>query len=230
MALNLPCRQLPGILHLGLLPFFTVHYIKCGALPLQVEALIDAGVYDMETLAKEKWVTGLKYNDEVIDMLKERTRGKKDKVRSVRSAFCPAEADVHTCACGLYAHLQRMLPTPTCALSLPACVTRLPTCMLPMSADGLAHLHLARLRQLICLACGYGCLPKHRRTGMHAETGALCMQVGLKRYAKVSTSAFAGLMGGKAIAVVRAAGESGVYARPEACKSDRCMAMKQQAG
>eukprot|EP00891_Asterochloris_glomerata_P006294 jgi/Astpho2/6294/Aster-08346 len=78
----------------------------------EVEALIDAGVYDMETLAKEKWVTGLKYNDEVIDMLKERTGGKKDKVRSV----------------------------------------------------------------------------------------------GLKRYAKVSPSAFAGLMGGKVIAVVRAAG------------------------
>lgn len=54
-----------------------------------MEAVIDAGVYDMETLAEEKWVTGLKYNDEVIDMLKERTGGKKDKVRSVRTCILP---------------------------------------------------------------------------------------------------------------------------------------------
>ena len=93
-------------------------------------------------------------------------------------------------------------------------MTRLPTCMLPVSADGSTQLHLAQLRQLLCLACGSGCLPRHRRRGLQAETGAFCMQVGLKRYAKVSTSAFAGLVGGKAIAVVRAAGGSGLYARP----------------
>ena len=72
-----------------LLLVFAVHSMMGSALPLQVEALIDAGVYDMETLAKENWVTGLKYNDEVIDMLKERTRGKKDKVRSVRTCILP---------------------------------------------------------------------------------------------------------------------------------------------
>ena len=92
----MPCRQVtcpagsfPALCTSELLPFFVVHPTKCVALPLQVEAVIDAGVYDMETLAKEKWVTGLKYNDEVIDMLKERTRGKKDKVRSVRTCMLP---------------------------------------------------------------------------------------------------------------------------------------------
>ena len=90
-----PAGSFPAFCTFELLPFLAVHAIKCVALPFQVEALIDAGVYDMETLAKEKWVTGLKYNDEVIDMLKERTRGKRDKVRSVRACILPCCPNLH---------------------------------------------------------------------------------------------------------------------------------------
>lgn len=42
----------------------------------EVAALLDRGVYDNDVLAAEGWVTGLKYEDEIIDDLKKRTGGK----------------------------------------------------------------------------------------------------------------------------------------------------------
>lgn len=45
--------------------------------PLQeVAALLDRGVYDNDVFAAEGWVSGLKYEDEIIDDLKKRTGGK----------------------------------------------------------------------------------------------------------------------------------------------------------
>ena len=48
-----------------------------------VEALLDAGVYDMEAYKAGGWVTDLKYEDELNDMIKARTGGKEDELRAV---------------------------------------------------------------------------------------------------------------------------------------------------
>ena len=52
---------------------------------LQVEQLLERGVYDMKELAEGGWLTALRYEDEVIADLKKRTGGKADKVRAVSS-------------------------------------------------------------------------------------------------------------------------------------------------
>jgi protease-4 len=49
----------------------------------EFEALLDAGVYDMETFASGGWVTELKYEDELNDLVKARTGGKEDELRAV---------------------------------------------------------------------------------------------------------------------------------------------------
>eukprot|EP00775_Hariotina_reticulata_P006975 gene6975-7190_t len=49
----------------------------------EVAALLDRGVYDNDVFAKEGWVTGLKYEDEIIEDLKKKTGGKDDGVRKV---------------------------------------------------------------------------------------------------------------------------------------------------
>lgn len=46
--------------------------------------LIDEGVYDMKKLKEGNWITDLKYEDEINDILKERTDGKDDELRFVR--------------------------------------------------------------------------------------------------------------------------------------------------
>ena len=46
--------------------------------------LIDQGVYDMNKLKEGNWITDLKYEDEINDMLMERTDGKDDELRFVR--------------------------------------------------------------------------------------------------------------------------------------------------
>ncbi len=48
-----------------------------------VENLINAGVFEMEKLQQGGWVDGLKYADEVDDIIKERTGGKEDELRFV---------------------------------------------------------------------------------------------------------------------------------------------------
>ena len=50
----------------------------------EVEAIIDEGIFDMERLLEVGMVDGLKYNDEVEDLLKERTDGKEDELRFVK--------------------------------------------------------------------------------------------------------------------------------------------------
>ena len=50
---------------------------------LQVEAMLNAGIFDMQKYVDGGWVTALKYEDEVLDDLKKRTGGKADKLRSV---------------------------------------------------------------------------------------------------------------------------------------------------
>jgi hypothetical protein len=46
-----------------------------------VAALLDRGVYDPEVFAAEGWLTGLRYEDEIIDDLKKRTGGKVGRPR-----------------------------------------------------------------------------------------------------------------------------------------------------
>jgi len=50
----------------------------------EVEAIVDEGIFDMERLMEVGMVDGLKYNDEIEDMLKERTDGKEDELRFVK--------------------------------------------------------------------------------------------------------------------------------------------------
>ena len=50
----------------------------------EVKAIIDEGIYDMERLKEVGMVDDLKYNDEVEDILKERTDGKEDELRFVK--------------------------------------------------------------------------------------------------------------------------------------------------
>jgi protease IV len=48
-----------------------------------VEGLLDAGMYEMSHFKEGGWVTDLKYEDEINDMIKERTGGKEDELRAV---------------------------------------------------------------------------------------------------------------------------------------------------
>jgi protease-4 len=50
----------------------------------EVKALIDEGIYDMARLKEVGMVDDLKYEDEINDMLKERTDGKDDELRFVK--------------------------------------------------------------------------------------------------------------------------------------------------
>jgi protease IV len=49
----------------------------------EVIALLDEGVYDMEKLKAQGWVTDLKYSDELEDELKGCTGGKDDEAALV---------------------------------------------------------------------------------------------------------------------------------------------------
>lgn len=49
----------------------------------EVENLLNSGVFEMEKLQQGGWVDGLKYADEVDDIIKERTGGKEDELRFV---------------------------------------------------------------------------------------------------------------------------------------------------
>ncbi len=46
--------------------------------------LLERGVFDMAELAAGGWVSALRYEDEVVADLKQRTGGKADRVRAVR--------------------------------------------------------------------------------------------------------------------------------------------------
>jgi protease IV len=48
-----------------------------------VENLLNSGIFEMEKLLQGGWVDGLKYADEVDDIVKERTGGKEDELRFV---------------------------------------------------------------------------------------------------------------------------------------------------
>eukprot|EP00798_Chlamydomonas_sp_ICE-L_P012519 gene12519-15735_t len=50
---------------------------------VEVWAMMDEGIIEMSRFLKEGWLTGLKYEDEVLEDMKGRTGGKKDEVRSV---------------------------------------------------------------------------------------------------------------------------------------------------
>jgi hypothetical protein len=51
-------------------------------------AFLEEGVYDMKQFVEGGWVTALKYEDEVIDILKEKTEGQKDEeVRERKRQF-----------------------------------------------------------------------------------------------------------------------------------------------
>jgi len=66
----------------------------------QVEAMLNEGIFDMQKYVDGGWVTGLKYEDEVMDDLKKRTGGKADKLRSVSlrvRAACDLAYPEHVC-------------------------------------------------------------------------------------------------------------------------------------
>lgn len=50
---------------------------------MQVKAMVDEGIFDMQKYVDGGWITALKYDDEVLEDLKKRTAGKADKLRSV---------------------------------------------------------------------------------------------------------------------------------------------------
>lgn len=49
----------------------------------RVEELLDSGTYDMTVFKRDGWITDLKYEDELNDMIKQRTKGKEDELRAV---------------------------------------------------------------------------------------------------------------------------------------------------
>eukprot|EP00798_Chlamydomonas_sp_ICE-L_P004080 gene4080-14177_t len=49
----------------------------------EVLAMMEEGIFDMQKFMDGGWLTGLRYEDEVIDDMKKRTGGKDDEVRSV---------------------------------------------------------------------------------------------------------------------------------------------------
>ena len=61
----------------------------------QVEAMLNEGIFDMQMYVDGGWVTGVKYEDEVMDDLKKRTGGKADKLRSVSLHVCAASNSAH---------------------------------------------------------------------------------------------------------------------------------------
>jgi hypothetical protein len=50
---------------------------------MQVEQMLNQGLYRMEDYKAGGWVTDLKYDDEIEDLLKQRTGGKEDEVQTV---------------------------------------------------------------------------------------------------------------------------------------------------
>ena len=48
--------------------------------------MLDEGIFDMQKFVDGGWVTGLKYDDELLEDLKKRTGGKSDELRSVSVA------------------------------------------------------------------------------------------------------------------------------------------------
>ncbi len=62
--------------------------------------MLNEGIFDMQKYVDGGWVTGLKYEDEVMDDLKKRTGGKADKLRSVSlrvRAACDLAYPEHVC-------------------------------------------------------------------------------------------------------------------------------------
>ena len=51
---------------------------------VQVEAMLDRGIYKMEDYVEGGWVTALRYEDEVMKDLEKRTNSKPDKLHAVR--------------------------------------------------------------------------------------------------------------------------------------------------
>ena len=70
----------------------------------QVEAMLNEGIFDMQQYVDGGWVTGLKYEDEVMDDLKKRTGGKADKLRSVS-----------VCVLHVILHIQNMCVKTECS-------------------------------------------------------------------------------------------------------------------
>jgi hypothetical protein len=76
LSMRWPCSQFWATLRLLL-------HILIAVCTAQVEAMLNEGIFDMQKYVDGGWVTGLKYEDEVMDDLKKRTGGKADKLRSV---------------------------------------------------------------------------------------------------------------------------------------------------
>ena len=64
---------------------------RCSTL-LQVQDMLDAGFVDVTEYAEQGWLTGLKYEDEIITDLEKRTDSKPGKLKSVRAS--PFVADL----------------------------------------------------------------------------------------------------------------------------------------
>ena len=53
-------------------------------LAAQAEAMLDAGIFKMEEYVERGWVSALKYEDEILKDLEQRTDSKPDKLKTVR--------------------------------------------------------------------------------------------------------------------------------------------------
>ncbi len=50
--------------------------------------MLDAGIFRMEEYVERGWVTALKYEDEILKDLEQRTDSKPDKLKTAREAPC----------------------------------------------------------------------------------------------------------------------------------------------
>ena len=134
--------------------------------------MLDKGIFRMEDYVEGGWVTGLKYEDEVIKDLEKRTDSKPDKLRAVR--LSPGRS---------------LVP-----LHLPKTFSNI----------GVSQIWWARapVRALLQAAA---CILYASDVLMRSLRPYVVMQVGLKKYASGSPTAF-GLVGKMRLAVIRAAG------------------------
>ena len=146
--------------------------------------MLDRGIYRMEDYVEGGWVTGLKYEDELIKDLEKRTGSNPDKLKSVRFLWS----------------LYMGLTTQQEELDRYADRYRL----------GSSH-HGHSTWAVLCKGRCYRSSSCHQvpeqtfNPEHHLSLAIPGLQVGLKKYASVSPRAF-GLVGKKRLAVIRAAG------------------------
>jgi hypothetical protein len=103
----------------------------------QAEALVNEGVYRMQRFVDGGWVTGLRYEDEVMEDLKGRTGGKEDEVAEVD---LKKYASVSPAAFGLTGS-KRIAVVRTSGAGSVCLPVRLPACLPRPAPPFLVHAH-----------------------------------------------------------------------------------------